>query len=178
MLNVVVTRSLVAGAAGLAMLALMPAASFAVGDTPAPPKRCGQHAQGSSAWKKCMGTKLKDDAEHYSVGYWMAKGGDYASALDVLRAASNQADPRIQTMIGFSLRKLGRVDEAMGYYRTALAANPNLTSTRQYLGEAFLQTGRPDQAREQLSEIARRCGTACEDYRLLADAIVKAQTAG
>ena len=174
MLNVVVTRSLVAGAAGLAMLALMPAASFAVGDTPAPPKRCGQHAQGSSAWKKCMGTKLKDDAEHYSVGYWMAKGGDYASALDVLRAASNQADPRIQTMIGFSLRKLGLVDEGMAYYAAALRANPELTNTRQYLGEAFLQKGDRTAALEQLGEIAKRCGTTCEDYRLLADAIAKA----
>lgn len=168
------THALVAGAAGLAMLAMMPASSFAVGDSPAPPKRCSQHAQGSAAWKRCMGVKLKDDVERYSVGYWMAKGGDYAGALDVLRAAHNQADPRIQTMIGFSLRKLGLIDAAMAYYTAALRAAPDATNTRQYLGEAFLQKGDKTAALEQLSEIARRCGTTCEDYRLLADEIAKA----
>jgi predicted Zn-dependent protease len=76
-------------------------------------------------------------------------------------------------MIGFSLRKLGRVDEAMGYYHKVLAAHPERTNTRQYLGEAFLQIGDPAKAREQLAEIASRCGTACEDYQLLADEIAK-----
>ncbi len=121
-----------------------------------------------------MGTKLKDDVERYSAGYWMAKGGDYAGALEVLRSAANQADPRIQTMIGFSLRKLGLVDEAMAYYTAALRTAPDATNTRQYLGEAFLQKGDRSAALEQLSQIARRCGTACEDYRLLAAAIDKA----
>ena len=76
-------------------------------------------------------------------------------------------------MIGFALRKLGRVDEAMGYYEKVLAAHPDRTNTRQYLGEAFLQKGEPAKAKEQLAEIAKRCGVACEDYQLLADEIAK-----
>ena len=76
-------------------------------------------------------------------------------------------------MIGFSLRKLGRVDEAMGYYHKVLAAYPDRTTTRQYLGEAYLQIGEAGKAKEQLAEIAKRCGVACEDYRLLADEIAK-----
>ena len=76
-------------------------------------------------------------------------------------------------MIGFSLRKLGRIDEAMGYYQKVLAAHPDRTNTRQYLGEAFLQKGEPAKAKEQLAEIAKRCGIACEDYQLLADEIAK-----
>ena len=87
-----------------------------------------------------MGQKsLKDDEEVYAVGYWLAKTGDFGAALEVLRSASLQADPRIQTMIGFSLRKLGMVDEAMAYYAAALSADASLTNTRQYLGEAYLQ---------------------------------------
>ena len=54
-------------------------------------------------------------------------------------------------MIGFSLRKLGRIDEAMGYYQKVLAAHPERTNTRQYLGEAFLQMGEPAKAKEQLA---------------------------
>ena len=115
---------------------------------------------------------LSDD-QIYSLGYWQAKDGAYAAALDTLRSARNQSDPRVETMIGFSLRKLGRVEEAMGYYNKVLAAYPDRTTTRQYLGEAFLQIGAPDKAREQLGEIAKRCGVACEDYRLLAEEIAK-----
>lgn len=170
-----ISRSLVAAAAGLAFVAFLPETAVAVPADPAPPapKRCAQHKQGSSAWKRCMGQrkKLKDDVDVYAAGYWLAKAGEHAAALDVLRSASNQADPRIQTMIGFSLRMLGHVDEAMAYYAAALAANPDLTSTRQYLGEAYLQKGDRIAALGQLGEIERRCGKTCEDYRLLATAI-------
>jgi predicted Zn-dependent protease len=71
------------------------------------------------------------------------------------------------------LRKLGRLDEAMATYQRVLAAHPERTTTRQYLGEAFLQLGEPAKAREQLAEIAKRCGVACEDYQLLAEEIAK-----
>ena len=81
----------------------------------------------------------KDDESTYELGYTLAKSGEYAEALTVLRSVGQQSDPRVQTMIGFSLRKMGMVDEAMAYYTAALAANPMLTNTRQYLGEAFLQ---------------------------------------
>ena len=76
-------------------------------------------------------------------------------------------------MIGFALRKLGRVEEAMGYYQKVLAAHPERTNTRQYLGEAFLQIGDPAKAKEQLAVIKSRCGVACEDYQALADEIAK-----
>ena len=120
----------------------------------------------------------KDDESTYELGYTLAKSGDYAQALGVLRSASRQADPRVQTMIGFSLRKLGHVDEAMAYYTAALAAAPGATNTRQYLGEAFLQKNLPDQAREQLAAIGARCGTGCEDYRALDAAIAAHQARG
>ncbi len=166
----------VAGAAGFALLAMTPAPSFAVGDAPTPPKCCAQHKEGTSAWKRCMSQKqkLKDDEAAYSAGYWLAMSGSYTAALDVLRSARNAADPRIQTMIGFSLRKLGMVDEAMAYYTAALRADPSRTSTRQYLGEAFLHKGDRAKALDQLAEIGRLCGTACEHYTLLADAIAAA----
>ena len=60
----------------------------------------------------------------------------------------------------------------------ALAANPDLTSTRQYLGEAYLQMDEPAKAKLQLAEIARRCGTSCVDYRDLSTAIAAYETSG
>ena len=167
------SRSILAATAGLALFAFTPTPGFTAADPPATPKKCGQHTQGSAAWKRCMGQNLRDDHDIYALGYWQAKSGNYASALDVLRTAKNQADPRVQTMIGFSLRKLGLIDEGMAYYTAALQTDPNLTNTRQYLGEAFLQKGDRSAALGQLAEIAKRCSTTCEDYRLLADAIAK-----
>ena len=42
-----------------------------------------------------------------------------------------------------------------------------------------LRDGEAGKAKEQLAEIAKRCGVACEDYQLLADEIAKFEkTAG
>ena len=179
MLKFVLPHWIVAGAASLAVLVLTPSPIFAAGGGGEPPpmpkpKPCGQYKEGSSAWKRCMSQSLRDDNEAYAVGYWLAKTGHYDAAIDVLRLAKYQADPRIQTMIGFSLRKLGMVDEAMAYYEAALRTDPNRTSTRQYLGEAFLQKGERNKALDQLAEIGTRCGTSCEDYQLLAKVIAAA----
>jgi tetratricopeptide (TPR) repeat protein len=118
-----------------------------------------------------MGQSRQDLEDTYALGYWMAKTGDYEDALKVLGSASDQNYPRVLTMIGFAKRHLGRVEEVLGYYARALTANPNMTSSRQYLGEALLQAGEPAKPKEQLAEIAKRCGTACEDYQELASAI-------
>jgi tetratricopeptide (TPR) repeat protein len=134
-------------------------------------KNCSKYKKGSNEWKKCMGLHMEEREDAYALGYWLAKTGAYQEALDVLREAGGENDPRVLTMIGFSLRHLGRVEEAIGYYDRALALNTNMTNTRQYLGEAFLQKGEPARAREQLAEIGARCGEACEDYRKLASEI-------
>ena len=169
MLKVRIPMWLRACAIGLAIVAFTPDAAFAAGDestTPKPDTEPKPKAKDSDAGA------LTDD-QIYSFGYWQAKGGEYAAALATLRSAKDQSDPRVETMIGFSLRKLGRVEEAMGYYAKVLAAHPERTTTREYLGEAYLQIGEPGKAKEQLAEIAKRCGVACEDYRLLAEEIAK-----
>jgi predicted Zn-dependent protease len=176
-----ISKWLVAAGAGLALFAFTPDASLAVPDQPKESKPEPKPKAKSKAKAK---PKAKKDArldqdQVYSVAYWQAKGGEHAAALATLRTAADQDDPRIQTLIGFTLRKLGRVDEAMGYYQRVLASHPDRTTTRQYLGEAFLQVGDVTRAREQLAEIGTRCGTSCEDYQLLADEIARFErTAG
>ena len=166
---------LVAGSVGLVVVAFAPHVSFGAGDPPSAPPP--QESKSKPKPKpKPKDSSLQQD-RLYSLGYTQAKAGDHAAALATLRAAPDQNDPRIQTMIGFALRKLGRVDEAMGYYFKALATRPDATTTRQYLGEAYLQLGDVASARGQLAEIGRRCGTACEDYALLAEEIAKFERA-
>lgn len=165
---------MIAGAA-LALFAFTPDTSLAVGDEPKP-KPDSKPKPKPKPKPKQKDSFLTQD-QIYSVGYWQAKGGQYEAALATLQTAQDQTDPRVQTMIGFALRKTGRVDEAMGYYQRVLAAHPERTTTRQYLGEAFLQIGDPARAREQLAEISKRCGVACEDYQSLADEISKYEKA-
>jgi tetratricopeptide (TPR) repeat protein len=173
-----------AAGAILAAAAFAPQQVWAAGDwtpfadpgkeKPKPKSKAKDRKGGEKAGQKEMkkGSSLDQD-QTYGLGYWQAKNGHYEAALATLRSARDQNDPRIQTMMGFALRKLGRVDEAFGYYLKAVAIRPNATTTRQYLGEAYLQIGDVTRAREQLAEIAQRCGTACEDYTSLAEEIAK-----
>jgi len=56
-------------------------------------------------------------------------------------------------------------------YHRALALDPSYTKARQYLGEAYLLKDDVAKAKEQLTEIADRCGGPCDDYELLVKAI-------
>ena len=170
-----VPKWLSVAATALTMLAFTSASTFAAGDDPPKPSSNQPKPKAKAKPKpkpKSKDSRLNQD-EIYSLGYWQAKRGEYQAALETLKSAPNAADPRVETMIGFSLRKLGRLEEALTYYHRVLANYPERTTTRQYLGEAYLQMGAPDQAKEQLAEIAKRCGVACEDYQLLSQEIAK-----
>ena len=113
----------------------------------------------------------------YDYGRWLAKAGDYEDAIATLLLAPDQNDPRVLNYLGYSNRKLGRMDEALGYYHAAVAQNPDFSLVREYLGEAYIQLGELENARNQLTEIERICGgRACDEYGQLADLIVGAQT--
>ena len=138
--------------------------------------KCAKFKKGSAEWKKCAG-QVKDDLgdqDLYYAGYWLAKTGQYTEALGFLTKARVQ-DERVLTYIGFATRKLGDFDAAMGFYAKALAINPDYTVARAYLGEAYLGKGDIGQAKAQLGEIARRCGTTCPDHVELEGEIRKAE---
>jgi Flp pilus assembly protein TadD len=162
----------------LATIALAAAATLAASapgmaamDEPAKPKvDCTNPANKDKPACAAQHGQLSDD-QIYESAYWKAKNGQYKEALEVAATASNKDDPRILRVTGFATRKLGNVDAAMPYYRKALTINPDDTRTRQYMGEAFITKGDMAGAREQLGEIEKRCGTACEDYTKLSAAI-------
>ena len=94
-----------------------------------------------------------------------------SEAIKVLSLAQNKSDPRILNYLGYSHRKAGRILVGLGYYEEALRIDPNYTLVREYLGEAHLQLGDVASAKNQLSEIEKRCGTSCEEYKELAEQI-------
>jgi tetratricopeptide (TPR) repeat protein len=91
--------------------------------------------------------------------------------LPLLFRIKDRNNPQVLNLIGYSTRKLGNVDKGIDYYRQALSIDPGYTKARQYLGEAYLLKDDVAKAKEQLMEIADRCGGPCADYELLVKAI-------
>ncbi len=172
-----------------AFAGISPAVAF--GSSPAPAvtcpdgwsynRRCKACARACSpgwSWncrtKKCvkgLSLNLSDD-ELYLEAVSLIEGGQYTAALKTLWSIGERDNADVLTYIGYSTRKLGNVDGGIVYYKQALALDPDHTRARGYLGEGYLQKGDVTAAKEQLSQIAKRCGTDCRDYAMLEDAIV------
>lgn len=113
-----------------------------------------------------------DDLADYA--YALAKASRYDEALEVLDRMRDPNTAEALNYRGYATRKLGRTDEGIGYYLRAIALAPRYPQVREYLGEAYVIKGRLDLANEQLATIKTLCGTDCEPYRDLSDAIGKA----
>ncbi len=161
----------------------VPALAMGGGDGGGSSGGSGKGGQGEHNVKKCKKGEVRDkqskkcvkvsygilpDEDLYQEGAALAQAGEYDWALAVLAAIRNQSDPRVLNYTGYSLRKSGHLDEAIGKYRKALAINPNFVLAREYLGEGYAAVGRIDLAKAELIEIASRCGTTCEEYLELA----------
>jgi tetratricopeptide (TPR) repeat protein len=111
------------------------------------------------------------DEDLYLTAGELVLDARYAEALPLLFRIKERNNPQVLNLIGYSTRKLGDIDKGIDYYRQALAIDPGYTKARQYLGEAYLLKDDVGKAKEQLDEIANRCGGPCEDYELLVAAI-------
>lgn len=58
-------------------------------------------------------------------------------------------------LVGYSSRKLGRLDESLAAYSRCLRLRPDYAAAREYLGEAHLEMGNLEKAKEQLAMLVR-----------------------
>ena len=139
-------------------------------------KSCKSGQVWNKKTKKCVKAQsgVLPDEELYQQGRALAKEGRYDWAIEVLSTIQDQQDPRVLNYLGYSNRKAGRLDIGITYYSKALAIDPNFNLAREYLGEGYLAAGRVDLAMNQLAEIAKSCGTTCEEYKELNAAITSA----
>lgn len=124
--------------------------------------------------KKCVKPMKKSglsDDNLYEAAKDLAYNQRYDEAIHVLKLAQNQNDPRILNYLGYATRKSGDVLGGLAYYQAALKIDPNYNLVREYLGEAYLQLGMTDKAKEQLAELEQRCGVDCREYAMLAERI-------
>lgn len=87
----------------------------------------------------------------------------------IVEADSTNADA--YNLLGYSLRHLDRTDRAMQAYERALKLDPNHKGALEYQGVLFVLLGDLDSARANLDKLEAICGTSCEEYEDLAEAI-------
>lgn len=173
-MNVLLGRSSCAAALlGAAMtLAILAGPARTAGEEPSTPtckkgevydKKAGKCVKRSSA-------NLTDE-ELTDYAYALAQEGRYDESLDLLAGLRKLDTAEALNYKGFAMRKLGRVEEGIGYYLQSIAINPRYAKVREYLGEAYIQKGTPELAREQLAAIESICGKGCEEYQDLAKAL-------
>ena len=155
------------------------------GDPPSanpPPADSRSGAKPSKAKKKAnKQSSIEDDA--FRKGYKAAHAtiyqrGDYAGAIDQLKALRHDDNAGVANLIGYSYRKLGDYKLSQAWYERALKADPNHVLTWQYYGLWQIEQGNRDQASYHLARIAAICGTGCEEYRSLAAALETAPGTG
>jgi tetratricopeptide (TPR) repeat protein len=98
---------------------------------------------------------------------------DYPTAMthlqNVLAATPDNADAL--NLMGFSERKVGKLDESLKYYNKALALNPNHLGANEYLGELYLDMKDVKKAQERLAVLKNACGGTCAEYTELKEKI-------
>jgi tetratricopeptide (TPR) repeat protein len=111
------------------------------------------------------------DSELTGYANALLKADRFEEAIDVLDLLDNPNTPRALNYRGYATRKLGRIDEGIGYYLRSVALDPAYPQLREYLGEAYVIEGEYDLAREQLATIERIRGKDCEFYGELEKAL-------
>lgn len=101
---------------------------------------------------------------HYLAAVGKINSGDYHSALVLLKESAQVFGPHpdILTYQGFVNRKLGNYAEALLFYTTALAIEPEHRGAHEYLGEYYVETGQMTLAMNQLKKLEDICDFGCE----------------
>ncbi len=133
----------------------------------------------STAWAMDSDTTDPPSAPpgDYELGVKAVRAGNYAAALPLLEkvVGKNAGNADAWNFIGYSQRKLKRFDKALIAYQKALAIKPDHRGANEYIGELYLQTGKPAKARERLKVLDSACFFGCEEYDELKAAIAAYQ---
>jgi tetratricopeptide (TPR) repeat protein len=98
-------------------------------------------------------------ADDYRLGLAAHERGDWQAVIDHMAKVIEQRPWHADAynLSGFAWRKLGDYDRALVLYDKALELNPHHRGALEYLGEAYLELERPDDAGALLQRLATEC---------------------
>jgi tetratricopeptide (TPR) repeat protein len=145
---------------------------------PTPTPRCPDGQIHDKKAGKCVPVKSSSlsDTDRYQAVRELAYAQRYTAASLVLDAMADQLDDRVLTYRGFLMRKTGRFDQALTYYRSAIEKNPSNLLVRSYMGQGFVESGDLVAARRQHEEILARGGQGTWAEVSLRDALASGRT--
>ncbi len=120
-----------------------------------------------------------DDAKpvnlDYKRGYDEVSNGNNQLAIKyLLKAAKTSPDnPDVYNLLGFSHRKLDKLEESFMYYNRALKLNPRHLGANEYIGELYLRTNNLKKAEEHLKILDDICFFGCDEHDELKESIEK-----
>ncbi len=122
---------------------------------------------------------LLADAD-YAAGRAALKAGEFVAALSRYQAALKRfpdaAD--LHNELGFTHRKLRRMDKAFEHYKRALALKPEHRGAHEYIGEAYLLVGDVASAEKHLAALRAICLLPCDELADLQKAIAEHRAQG
>lgn len=111
----------------------------------------------------------------YKRGYDEVSYGNYQLAIKyLLRAAiTSPDDADVYNLLGFSHRKLDKLEEALKHYKKALKLKPRHQGANEYIGELYLRTNNLKKAEEHLEVLDDVCFFGCDEFDNLKESIEK-----
>lgn len=113
--------------------------------------------------------KKQKSVSQYQEAKTLLADGKYEAAVPLLQRTVAD-DPRNDDAwhdLGYASQRLGRNNEALGYYERALSIRPSRKDTRAQLGELHLALGNLAKAEEQLAQLKQLCPSGCPELQRL-----------
>ncbi len=131
------------------------------------------HAMGNHNWNESADERMKQAVA-------AIENKDYVGAINLLKEIVSDDDKNADAhnYLGYSYRKIGSYQNALLYYKKALAVKPDHRGANEYIGEAYLEMKQPDKAKPHLDRLAKICGPSCDEYKQLKKAFDDYQAKG
>jgi tetratricopeptide (TPR) repeat protein len=110
---------------------------------------------------------------NFAQGKALVEAKRYQEAMPYLQqaAATDPKNADAYNLMGYATRKSGNANGSLQYYNQALAIDPKHLGANEYIGEAYLQLDRPQEAQQHLARLDSLCTFGCTEYRMLKAAI-------
>ena len=109
----------------------------------------------------------------FAAGKSAVYSGRFETAIRLLKkvVAQEPKNADAHNYIGFSYRKIGKLDLAASSYKQVFSINPDHKGALEYQGELFLKLGNLSWANENLAKLEKLCPSTCKELTELKRAI-------